>query len=360
MSQGNDLANFAPSVDDKSTASEDVWFVAVASDDIKQMTIDQLDESFRLGIISAQTAVWTEGMENWAPLGEVANLDDSESSDDSENGAHHAGGQHGSGVFGAVSGGFDFGPSGSGPRVAEQPSMLPGPSSFAPVTSSLSPASIFSAPGAAPLAASGPVALNVDDDAAPVARGRRFRPERWVLGAAALIALAVTGYNNRDIFSSGASSTVAAAEAPESAPKAFATRPYDGAEKPSAAASSGAAAPSEAAAAKPKAAGTEGDAPIGSAQISARGVAPEAASPAPIGEPKEDLKGNVSKALSKKEKAAAAKAAKTAKAHKSSSAHTASTMTATSHTASKSAKGAKKSSAPKAASAFDPLNDSLP
>src|SRR6187401_3866474 len=84
MSQGNDFANYASSVEDRSSASEDVWFVAVSSDDIKQMSVDQLDEAFRLGVITAQTAVWTEGMEAWAPLGEVADLDGDDSSGEIE------------------------------------------------------------------------------------------------------------------------------------------------------------------------------------------------------------------------------------------------------------------------------------
>src|SRR4029079_4203543 len=84
MSQGNHFANYASSVEDRASASDDVWFVAVSSDDIKQMTIEQLDEAFRLGVITAQTAVWTEGMEAWAPLGEVADLDGDDSSGEGE------------------------------------------------------------------------------------------------------------------------------------------------------------------------------------------------------------------------------------------------------------------------------------
>ncbi|HEU4583739.1 MAG TPA: DUF4339 domain-containing protein, partial [Polyangiaceae bacterium] len=87
MSQGNDFANYASSAEDRGSASEDVWFVAVSSDDIKQMNVDQLDEAFRLGVITAQTAVWTEGMEAWAPLGEVADLDGEDSSSESESSA---------------------------------------------------------------------------------------------------------------------------------------------------------------------------------------------------------------------------------------------------------------------------------
>jgi len=214
MSQGNDFANYASSAEDRGSASEDVWFVAVSSDDIKQMTIDQLDEAFRLGVITAQTAVWTEGMEAWAPLGEVADLDGDESSGEIESvgnppaavapvattspagaapslrsesapshrrtnpGWHNPFDPPGSVAPGA--GNTMGSPSSifSEPAPAHNRGSM-GPSSFAPVTASYAP------PAAGALNHStGPVALNVDEDSPPVARGRRVRPERWLLAAA--------------------------------------------------------------------------------------------------------------------------------------------------------------------------------
>src|SRR6187399_2689078 len=94
MSQGNDFANYSAAAASGSTGSEEVWFVAVASDDIKQMNVDQLDEAFRLGIITSATAVWTEGMDAWAPLGQVADLDSDGSGDsgsDAEQGRSKSG-----------------------------------------------------------------------------------------------------------------------------------------------------------------------------------------------------------------------------------------------------------------------------
>src|SRR6187401_3295754 len=99
MSQGNDFANYASSVEDRGSASEDVWFVAVASDDIKQMTIDQLDEAFRLGVITGETPVWTEGMEAWSPLSQVADLDGDASAGDEPAPAASAGN---SGTYGVA------------------------------------------------------------------------------------------------------------------------------------------------------------------------------------------------------------------------------------------------------------------
>lgn len=338
MSQGNDLANYASSVD-TATASEDVWYVAVAPDDIKQMSIDQLDEAFRAGVISEKTAVWTEGMENWAPLGEVANLDadggDSGSVDGSENAA------------GMAHAGFDFSSQQSGPRVT-QPGFAAGPSSFAPVTASLSPASIFSPDHAAAPSAHGmgPGVSSVEDELPVASRTRRFRPERWLLAAAALAAVGVTAYNNRDIVSG--SGAVAAAEAQ---PKAFAARPYDeggvAVASPSASTSAPAAAPAPA---KPKAAEPADDEEPSSASGRTEPAVAKSAAKADDEDSKESLKGSFNKAFSKKASAKSAKAVKPRK--------TASRAASRASKASKAA--AKKPGAPRAGSAFDPLNDSLP
>jgi hypothetical protein len=389
MSQGNDFANYASSVEDRGSASEDVWFVAVSSDDIKQMTIDQLDEAFRLGVISAQTAVWTEGMEAWAPLGEVADLDGDESSGETEavaeapaaaapaaEAAHLESapshrrtnpGWHNPfdppGSTAPASNGM-----GSPASIFSEPppahgSASMGPSSFAPVTASYAP------PGVGSLNHStGPVALNVDEDSPPVARGRRFRPERWLLAAAGVIAVGVIAFNNSDLFSG--SKSVAAAEKQASA-AAIVAHPYEvPADK---AGAKGAAPAAEKAAEK-----DDGkDAPIGSLKGEAgeednSEAAPSAATPAPatkgsagtsrspsskdMGSSKEALHDGFAKAFSKapgKESKHAEKPVKASKASKM--AHT----KTPSRAASASSKS-KKPGAPKSGSAFDPLNGSLP
>src|SRR5688500_14709190 len=53
---------------------DEVWFVA-AGDQVRRMTLDELDEAFALDVLDASTPVWTEGMETWAPLATVAGLD---------------------------------------------------------------------------------------------------------------------------------------------------------------------------------------------------------------------------------------------------------------------------------------------
>ena len=42
-----------------------VWHVAVSSDDVKVMTLEQLDDAFRLDVIDTSTPVWKSGMTTW-------------------------------------------------------------------------------------------------------------------------------------------------------------------------------------------------------------------------------------------------------------------------------------------------------
>jgi len=380
MSQGNDFANYASSVEDRSAASEDVWFVAVSSDDIKQMNVDQLDEAFRLGVITAQTAVWTEGMEAWAPLGEVADLDsDGDSAAEPEAPAASA---FAPPAFTAPAEAvpsqrrtnpgwqnpFDApespAPATSKSAVASSSAFSNpvgassfstgsmGPNSFAPVTASYAPSA-----GASLGQSTGPVALNVDEDMPPVNRGRRFRPERWALAAAGVIGLGVIAFNNADLLSS---KSMAAAEKQASA-AALVTHPYElGADK-----SKSGSSPS--AAAKPASTDDGKDAPIGSLKGEAgeedQAAAPAAATPDPVTKPgstakgskeedSKDLRGGFAKAFSKNAPASKpAKATKPAKAAKVASHKTPSRAAAPKP---------KKAGVARAASAFDPLNGSLP
>jgi len=366
MSQGNDFANYDSSAADSGSASEDVWFVAVSSDDIKQMSVDQLDEAFRLGLISAQTAVWTEGMEAWAPLGEVADLDSDESSSaDPEPAAAAA---FAASPFSApeISASHFSGPPSNHAAPSQQhaheqlshqenwhnpfdapgasasiqhssshrPSM--GPSSFAPVTASYAPTS--------PLASTGPVALNVDEDMPPVNRGRSWRPERWLLAAAGVAAIGVIAFNNSDLFSSGSS---AVAEKQASA-ASLAPRPYQAAAEKG----STVLAAAKLDDGKDAPIGTLVPAPGDGEDSTDKAAEPAAARPSSltppskiVGSTQESVRGGMSKAFSGKKTAAKpAKASRATKARKPPS------------RASKS----KKSGVARTSSAFDPLNGSLP
>jgi hypothetical protein len=381
MSQGNDFANYSADATG-STGSEDVWFVAVASDDIKQMNVDQLDEAFRLGIITKETAVWTEGMQAWAPLGQVADLDgDGDASDDASGTRESRSSRdddasspgfgpstmpstsHGMsttapqqftvGAPHGLSAASPHGLSAASPHglSAASRGFSAGPSSISPVTSSYAPSANLGL-------STSPVALNVDEDMPAIRHGRRFRPERWALAAAALVAIGVVGYNN--LFSSSASAGTQSAPAP-----VLAARPYDdgasSGERLNAKAAATEVTPaapsvgSDPSASEPKTAHLAAAAPKVEVAPAVKAVAPpaddEAEPPASTrarGSEKESLKGNFAKAFNKKEKAAS----RTSKVKPRKAAARASTKPR--------ATKAKKSAVVRSQSAFDPLNDSLP
>ncbi|XYH99573.1 DUF4339 domain-containing protein [Sorangium sp. So ce1128] len=54
---------------------ESLWHVAIAPDDIKVLTLEKLDDLFRLDLIDESTKIWRPGMATWQPLGVVAGLD---------------------------------------------------------------------------------------------------------------------------------------------------------------------------------------------------------------------------------------------------------------------------------------------
>lgn len=59
-------------------AAEDLWHVRLSHDEVKKLTLEQLDDLFRLDVISADTQVWQPGMDEWLPLSVVAGLGDDE------------------------------------------------------------------------------------------------------------------------------------------------------------------------------------------------------------------------------------------------------------------------------------------
>ena len=61
-----------------SAEAEDLWHVRVAPDDVKILTLEQVDDLFRLEVIDEDTQLWQEGMTEWLPLRVVAGLDDEE------------------------------------------------------------------------------------------------------------------------------------------------------------------------------------------------------------------------------------------------------------------------------------------
>ena len=63
-------------VSGKPVAPEDAWHVAVAHDDVKVVSLEQLDDMFRLSLVDAETRVWQPGMSEWVALGEVAGIEE--------------------------------------------------------------------------------------------------------------------------------------------------------------------------------------------------------------------------------------------------------------------------------------------
>jgi len=55
---------------------EDKWHVALAPGEVKVVSLEQLDDLFRLSIVDAETKVWQNGMTEWQPLRVIADLDD--------------------------------------------------------------------------------------------------------------------------------------------------------------------------------------------------------------------------------------------------------------------------------------------
>jgi hypothetical protein len=54
---------------------EQFWSVLVAPGEVKQLSLEQLDDWYRLDVIDARTLVWQEGMASWQPLGLVAGIE---------------------------------------------------------------------------------------------------------------------------------------------------------------------------------------------------------------------------------------------------------------------------------------------
>jgi hypothetical protein len=55
---------------------DELWHVRMSPQEVKQLTLEQLDDLFRLDIIEADTLIWQPGMTEWLPLSVVAGLGD--------------------------------------------------------------------------------------------------------------------------------------------------------------------------------------------------------------------------------------------------------------------------------------------
>jgi hypothetical protein len=59
-------------------ADDELWHVRISADEVKQLTLEQIDDLYRLEVIDADTQLWQDGMDEWLPLRVVAGLDEEE------------------------------------------------------------------------------------------------------------------------------------------------------------------------------------------------------------------------------------------------------------------------------------------
>src|SRR3954469_23237909 len=57
-------------------ADDDKGHVQIAPDEVKIVSLEQLDDLFRLSIVDSETQVWQTGMTEWQPLRVIAGLDE--------------------------------------------------------------------------------------------------------------------------------------------------------------------------------------------------------------------------------------------------------------------------------------------
>ena len=59
-------------------SDDELWHVRVSADEVKTLTLEQIDDLYRLDVIDADTQLWQDGMDEWLPLRVVAGLDEEE------------------------------------------------------------------------------------------------------------------------------------------------------------------------------------------------------------------------------------------------------------------------------------------
>ena len=57
-------------------ADDDKWHVEFEPNEVKIVSLEQLDDLFRLSIVDSETKVWQAGMSDWQPLRVIAGLDE--------------------------------------------------------------------------------------------------------------------------------------------------------------------------------------------------------------------------------------------------------------------------------------------
>ena len=56
-------------------SQDDFWYALVGPGDVKTLSLEQLDDFYRLDIINERTPLWQPGMAQWLPLGTIAGIE---------------------------------------------------------------------------------------------------------------------------------------------------------------------------------------------------------------------------------------------------------------------------------------------
>lgn len=183
----------------------DRWHVRLAPGEVKVLTLDQIDDLFRLDMIDGDTLVRQEGAEQWLPLRVAAGLDDEASEEAAQAPPPPARS-------------LPPPPAGSAPPARSAPppppAPLPPPRAAAPFAHSPSfappgtPAPSFAPPGASSVAS---FSVAPAPFAPPAPAPHRSRAEPLLVGLAALFGLVVALQRNGELAALFASAGQAAA-----------------------------------------------------------------------------------------------------------------------------------------------------
>jgi hypothetical protein len=155
---------------------DDKWHVALAPGEVKIVSLEQLDDLFRLSIVDAETKVWQTGMSEWQPLRVIAGIDDEPAPEPKR--SH---------------------PKPPSPRSAAPPprpkSVAPAPAYAAPVSFALAPTEpSYVSPVAAVNQFASVRPLVVSQAPRPAQRGGSFG--RFLVGLAVVTGIGISLYRN--------------------------------------------------------------------------------------------------------------------------------------------------------------------
>lgn len=167
------------------SAEDERWHVRIAPDDVKVLTLEQVDDLFRLDMIDENTLLRQEGSSEWLPLRIVAGLDEDEAAP-----LPSAPPPPPPPPLPAPS---ERAPFAHSPSFAPPPVSARAPAPPKPPSPSFTPPS----PGVAPPAPSfAPPALSFTPPQVPLVPARASRAEMGLIGLAVLLGLLVTLQRN--------------------------------------------------------------------------------------------------------------------------------------------------------------------